>query len=99
MSEVPITLLEQAFQRILSKLKSEGVTTVRITNDAYRFVPTDSWNDFTTDEILVGSIQDDVEGLKKLVDDPDRFCTYVDVDRFATVLKALSQELNPPTNA
>ena len=96
MNEITVAQLEQAFQRIVAKLKSEGVTTVQMATDAYRFVPTDAWTNFASDELLVGSLGEDIEGLKKLVADPGRFCTYVDVDRFSAVLKAISQELNPP---
>lgn len=95
MSEITLTLLQQAFQRIVAKLQAEGVTTVSVPTDAYRFIPADSWSDFTRDEILVGSLRDDIDGLTRLVNDPDRFCTYVDVDRFASLLRAISQEMNP----
>ncbi len=96
MNEITVAQLEQAFQRIVAKLRSEGVTTVQVATDAYRFVPADAWTDFANDEILVGSLREDIEGLKNLVADPSRYCTYVDVDRFSAVLKAISQELNPP---
>ena len=51
--------------------------------------------DMSKDPILeVGSLRDDLKELKKLIN-KDKTATFVDIDRFAAVLNAISQILNP----
>ena len=46
-------------------------------------------------EIVVGSLVDDIEALKKLIDNEERPVTFVDLDRLASVLHAISEGINP----
>ena len=95
MERIFINQLAQLFQRILDKLKSENVTSIDIEDDLYRIIPTYEWGKFEKDVIVVGSLEDDIESLRKLLDDPERPCTYVDFDRLASVLRAISEVQNP----
>lgn len=45
--------------------------------------------------LVVGSLKDDLIELKKLLECNDRPVAYINLERFAAVLKAISQELNP----
>ena len=46
-------------------------------------------------EMVVGSLVDDIEALKKLIDNEERPVTFVDLDRLASVLYAISEGMNP----
>lgn len=44
-----------------------------------------------THKPAVGSLQDDIAELRKLLDDPQRIATPVDMERLGNVLRAVSQ--------
>ena len=93
--ELSITELKILFEQIITKLEDEDVKSVKFNDDTYRFIPTDKWNSFEEDTIEIGSLYDDIESLKLLVRDRDRPCTYVDFDRLASILRAVSEIQNP----
>jgi len=95
MREITTKDLKRLCELIIKKLEWEQVTNVQIETDLYRFIPTDKWSSFEDTEILTGSLYDDIDSLKRLLADNDRPTTYVDFDRLASVLRALSQEINP----
>jgi hypothetical protein len=61
----------------------------------YWYIPADRWESFEQTPALLGSLKDDIESLIQLVNDSEGFCTYVDFDRAASVLMAISQKNNP----
>ncbi len=95
MRRLKVTELERIFQRILDKLKGEGCDVIEFDNDLYRYIPTDCWDRFDEVPIDSGSLYDDIDELSKLVNEPDRPCTYLDLDRIASILRAISQINNP----
>lgn len=97
--KISIKELKLCFNQILDKLIEDNVDTVELETDYYRLIPTNKWDNFDYDGAPiehVGSLHDDIESLKKMINDPEIPCTYVDFDRLASVLRAISQENNPP---
>lgn len=95
MKTIKVNDLKKLFQMIIEQLKIlEGVDEIDVDKDMYRFVPTDKWQSFEQ-QPLIGSLFDDVDELKKLLSDTDRVISYVDFDRIASVLKYISEKLNP----
>ena len=45
--------------------------------------------------LVVGSLKDDLDELKKLLGNKDRPTAFINFERFAAVLNAISQKLNP----
>ena len=90
-----VSELKKIFELIIEKLDSENIKNIDFKNDIYRFIPTDKWSSFEEDTIEVGSLYEDIEALKLLNKDEERVCTYVDFDRTASVLRAISEILNP----
>jgi hypothetical protein len=45
--------------------------------------------------LVVGSLKDDLIELKKLLESNDRPIAFINLERFAAVLNAISQKLNP----
>lgn len=93
------TLNREEFQRILTvvldKILLYAAEPIEFHEDHYRLIPTESWQGFDEPVIHDCSLSDDIGELKKLAADPSRPCTFVDFDRFASVLRALSQMFNP----
>jgi hypothetical protein len=95
MKKVRTDDLEKVFNRIIAKLRDEQVVEVDLDEDLYRFIPADKWSRFDDETIEQGSLYDDLESLELLVRNEDRPCTYVDFDRVASLLRAISQKMNP----
>ena len=86
--------LENYFNLIILKLKADGINSIEIRNDYYLNISADQWGTFDEEvSPTIGSLTDDINSLNKNV--RDQFFTYVDFDRVSSVLKAISQELNP----
>jgi hypothetical protein len=104
MKKIEITELQLVFSRIIEKLKlNEPSGTIEIEEDLYQFIPADKWHGFDQDHSLTGSLYDDLDSLTRLahenpdVDSADYYpTTFVDFDRLAFVLMAISQKYNPP---
>ena len=96
MESINVKEIENIFNRIIEKLKIEiGERELKMNSDYFKLIPTEHWANFEKTDFDVGSISDDLIELKKLADDEKRYCTYVDFDRTASILRELSQTLNP----
>lgn len=95
MSAVQVSDLKTIFKRIIDKLEYENIKEIQLDTDLYRFIPTDEWETYEKDVIELGSLDDDIESLLLIVKDIGRPCTYVDFDRLASLLRAISQVNNP----
>lgn len=87
--------LKQILKKVIDKLEQDKITDIKIENDFYKLIPIKSdFNNFE-DELMVGSLFDDVDSLKLIVNDKDRIITYVDFDRLASILRIISEIENP----
>lgn len=93
---VETSQLESICQRILDKLKFLDIRQIEVSQDMYWELTAKQAYDmkFEVDQPNIGSLADDWSMLLKLVDKPER-TTFVDFDRLAAILKAISEELNP----
>lgn len=98
MRKIKVIELEQLFSRIIEKLKVEKVEKIELDSDFYRFIPTDKWDSYEDDIALVGSLYDDWDSLKEILEDSDRAMTYVDFDRIASILRIVSEIENPTSS-
>ena len=88
--------LKQAIDRIYDKLAADMNTPLTIEQDYYFDIPMSEAYDIDKDcTPVVGSLVDDWAHLSMIADGFEPV-TYVDMDRLAAMLKAISQELNPP---
>ncbi len=87
--------LRRLFDRLIEKLDNEDVTDIETQGDLYRFIPAHKWDTFEEDVIWSGSLYDDIDNLEKLLADTDRPFTYVDFDRLAYLLLAISEKQSP----
>ena len=82
--------------RLLALAKARGITEVHPgERDSYWVVSGPEWVDMTKQpqQLGVGSMDDDLSELKKLLTDPHR-ASSVDFDRAATLLRLISDELS-----
>ena len=88
-------MLSKVFDSLLLKLEQDDVNEVVLQNDYYRLIPTDEWTNFENQVEVVGSLVDDFDSLNLVINDSERLPTYVDFDRTASILRAISETLNP----
>ncbi len=95
--KIRIEELEHCFKEIIKKLKEKNINPIELDTDYYQIIPTDQWDNFEYNETPnVGSLSDDIESLQKMINNSEIPCTYVDFDRIASILRAISQENNIP---
>lgn len=93
--EIDIREVKKIFERIIDKLENEiEGDSIKIKTDFYRIIPTENWDDFSKNETDTHSLIDDVLELKKLINDSERPCTFVDFDRISSVLREVSKNEN-----
>jgi hypothetical protein len=65
--------------------------------DEYWIITADEWNNFKVlPTLCVGSLSEDVQFLKEAISE-DAMYTYSDLDRVATILRAISEMQAPST--
>ena len=96
--EISITTdeLRQIFECLIQRMGNDEIQSIDIGTDYYWLVSTSEWDDFskTPEEISVGSLVDDWNSLKSILE-TKRIVSYVDYDRFASVLRAISEKISP----
>jgi hypothetical protein len=94
--EIQTRQLEIIFQKIISKLKEDGIDRVELNQDMYLFLSNrDSYEmNQVVEKPLIGSLVDDWEELKKISEDK-QIMTYVDFERLSSILRAVCEELSP----
>ena len=94
--EMTITVnpISALFQKITDYLIEMDCQTIYIETDYYLLIPTDKWTNLEEQETVVGSMCDDLSELQKVVRG-DAPLSSIDLDRVATVLREVSQLINP----
>lgn len=97
MKEITLTDLKNIFSHIISRLELEKVESITIDQDLYHLIPTSIWNDLSNKKVQINSLLEDVDKLIELARQEERACNFVDFDRLASLLRYISEKLNPPT--
>jgi hypothetical protein len=96
-NSVSLTVLAALLSRIAAVYQERGVVSTDLSDrDFYRVFFTDEMFDIyanVPDTIPVGSLYDDITELSKLLDDPERMTTPLDIERIGNVLRALSDAM------
>jgi hypothetical protein len=88
--------LEVLFQMVIAKLKELDVDHVDLKQDYYLLISNADWTkvDEENPEPVTGSLVDDWQSLNKVASG-DNPMMFVDFDRLASILRAISEKLNP----
>lgn len=90
---ITVKSIELLLSRIVSKLKKDGISNFEFKEDEYWIILTDEWNEFNqTPKPAVGSLVDDTEFLKSVLEN-NELITYLELERLASVLRAISSQL------
>jgi hypothetical protein len=87
--------IEILFKLISSKLSEDKFEEIDLDKDEYWIIASDEWQDFEgTPNPVVGSLYEDVEFLKKSIDE-NHIISYSDFDRLAAILRSISENKAP----
>ncbi|WP_092738352.1 hypothetical protein [Hymenobacter psychrophilus] len=86
--------LKSLLQRATAYLEGIGEGTFDLETDYYAIIPTDDWEKLEQPQVVIGSLFDDVAELKRAAKNEVPF-TSVDLDRLASLLRAISQHITP----
>ena len=97
MKTIPVSTIRSILERVIEKLQATGLENLPVgDSDMYWYVPAPECYDMRSiPDLNVGSLQDDISFLEELAKNTERIPAYVDFDRLASLLRALSNELNP----
>lgn len=95
---VSVDEMEQIFNCLIQRIKDDGIDFVEVETDYYWLVSTAEWDDFTSPSapLVVGSLLDDWLSLKKTLTTEQVTC--LDLERFATILRAVSETIYTSNN-
>ncbi len=96
-NNITIEQLQYLFELIVQKLKNDNLKQISFNVNEYWFVSADEWGNFNeAPEPIVGSLVEDIMYLKQTIAEKE-IITYTDLDRLASVLRAIS-EIQAPVN-
>lgn len=92
---IEVKSLEAICSLLLNKLKSDGYLNIEVDTDLYQVIWTDDWDNFNEEvKPVVGSLKDDWDSLKLVLQDKERV-TYLDFERLSSILRAISEQVSP----
>ncbi|MBD2181644.1 hypothetical protein H6S82_21410 [Planktothrix sp. FACHB-1355] len=93
--QISVDEMEQFFKRLIQRIKDDKIDFIDVETDYYWIINSDVWDNFdVTPDISVGSLIDDWNSLQKVLTS-EQMVTYLDYDRFASILRALSETISP----
>lgn len=90
-------IIEKSKLRIICKKILDFIDEkTEINEDSYWLIGSDVWTKFSEDPSAdVGSLNDDWHYLNQIIEEEDRIVSSSDLDRLSSILRAVSQEINP----
>lgn len=92
--KITIVELEILFKKAGNYLAQARLEKIELQTDYYLLIPTDKWGELDTTETVICSLSDDLSELKR-VSRGDIPFSSMDLDRIASILRELSQLINP----
>lgn len=90
-------IIEKSKLRIICKNILDFIDEkTEINEDSYWLIGSDVWTKFSKDPSAdVGSLNDDWHYLNQIIEEEGRVVSSSDLDRLSSILRAVSQEINP----
>ena len=92
---ITVDEIQQIFELLLQRIKDDKIEFVDIETDFYWLITSDEWSNFNSSpEAVVGSLVDDWDSLQKVLESKC-IVTYLDYERFASILRVISETIAP----
>jgi len=92
--QINVTDLKKIVFLVLNKLDEGGIENITIQMDEYWNIPTDEWSSMEEIKPVLGLLSDDWGSLLKVLNG-DNIATYLDFERLAAILRAISETIIP----
>lgn len=87
--------LKQIFRFLVQRMNDDNIEFIDVETDFYWLITSDEWSNFNSSpEAVVGSLVDDWNSLQQVLESK-HIVTYLDYERFASILRAMSQTIAP----
>lgn len=97
---IQVDELKQIFELLIQRMHEDKIDYVDIEADFYWLITSDEWNNFKINsfpEPVIGSLIDDWNSLQEILKN-QQIVTYLDYERFASILRAISENIAPSKN-
>lgn len=92
---ITVDELKQIFELLFQRIKDDKIEFVDVETDFYWLVTSDEWSNFDSSlKVAVGSLMDDWDSLQEILQNK-RIGTYLDYERFASILRVISETIAP----
>lgn len=92
---ITVDEIKQIFECLIQRINNDNIESVDVEIDYYWLITSDEWDNFdSSPEIAVGSLVDDWDSLQEVLESK-RIITYLDYERFASILRAISETIAP----
>ena len=96
-TRITVNEIKHIFEHLIQRISDDKIEFIDIETDYYWFITSDEWDNFSsTPNMVVGSLMDDWISLQKILE-TERIVTYVDYERLASILRAISEAIAPST--
>ena len=92
---INVNELKQMFDFLVQRINDDNIEFIDVETDFYWLVTSDEWSNFNSSpEAVVGSLVDDWNSLQEVLKSKG-IVTYLDYERFASILRAMSETIAP----
>ncbi len=92
---ITVDELKQIFEFLLQRINNDKIEFVDVETDFYWLITSDEWSNFDcSPEAVIGSLVDDWDSLQEILENK-RIVTYLDYERFASILREISETIAP----
>jgi signal transduction histidine kinase len=92
---ITVNKLKQIFELLLQRINDDNIQFIEVETDFYWLITSDVWSNFdSSPEAVVGSLIDDWNSLQEVLENK-HIVTYLDYERFASILRAMSETIAP----
>ena len=94
---ITVDEIKRIFECLIQRINNDNIESVEVEIDYYWLITSDEWDNFdSSPEIAVGSLVDDWNSLQEVLESK-RIVTYLDYERLASILRAISETIAPST--
>ncbi|MEH2327044.1 MAG: hypothetical protein V7K32_26480 [Nostoc sp.] len=92
---ITVDEIKLIFELLFQRIKDDQIEFVDVKTDFYWLITSDEWSNFDfSPEAVVGSLVDDWDSLQEVLESK-HIVTYLDYERFASILRATSETIAP----
>ena len=94
-SRIAVNEIKLIFELLIQRITNDKIDLLDVESDYYWIIPSEEWDNFASfPDMVVGSLVDDWNSLQEVLE-TERIVTYLDYERFASILRVMSETIAP----